>query len=159
MINNRPFEAVLGEDSKRVIAMYPQSTSAGKLKEAELALLHPDSPDYVGEWAEGKTPLCAPIHDSLLFHVPDQGHEDFVACAVEVMRRPLYQMPCPEEWNIGPYIRTNVEVKISPAGGSWGDVSTMTIPDMLPETATESLYLSPNEEEWEDMQDLETKFQ
>lgn len=158
MINNRPFEAVLGEDSKRVIAMYPQSTSAGKLKEAELALLHPDSPDYVGEWAEGKTPLCAPIHDSLLFHVPDQGHEEFVYHAVEVMRRPLLQMPCPAEWGMGSHIRTNVEVKISPVGGSWGDTSVMAIPDMLPETATESLYLPDDPDEWEDVQDLETKF-
>lgn len=157
MINKRPFEVVLGEDSKRVIAMYPQSNSSGKLKEAELTLFHPESPNYIGEAAEGRTPLCSPIHDSLLLHVPDRGHEMILSIVVEVMRRPLLQMPCPAEWGIGSHIRTNVAVKVSPVGGSWEDVETIEIPDMAPATASETLYLPVEESEWEDMAELETK--
>lgn len=157
MVNGRPFEVVFGEDSKRVIAMYPQSNSAGKLKEAELALFHPDSADYIGEAAEGKTPLVAPIHDSLLLHVPDRVHELIMSIAVEVMRRPTWQMPCPAEWGIGSHIRTNVAVKISPVGGSWGDMDTVEIPDMAPATASETLYSPVEDDQWEDVMDLETR--
>ena len=159
MINGRPFEVVLGEDSKRVIAMYPQSNSAGKLKEAELALFHPESEDYIGEIADGKTPLVAPIHDSLLLHVPDRVHELVLSKVVEVMRRPSYQMPCPPEWGIGPYIRTNVAVKVSPVGGSWGDVEDVKIPDMMPETAMDGVYLPAEEDQYEDVQDLGTRME
>lgn len=156
LINGRPFEVVLGEDSKRVIAMYPQSNSAGKLKEAELTLFHYESDDYIGEVAEGRTPLIAPIHDSLLLHVPDRIHEWVLERVVEVMRRPAWQMPCPAEWGIGSHIRTNVAVKISPVGGSWGDVEDLAIPDMAPATASETLYLPVEEDQWEDIGDLET---
>lgn len=156
MINGRPFEVILGEDSKRVIAMYPQSNSSGKLKEAEINLFHPDSPTYIGEAADGKTPLVAPIHDSLLFHVPDRNHEMILSIAIEVMRRPLLQMPCPAEWGIGSHIRTNVAVKVSPVGGSWADCETIEIPDMAPATASETLYLPAEESEWEDIGELAT---
>lgn len=155
-MHGRPFEAILGEDSKRVIAMYPQSTSAGKLKEAELTLFHPESPDYIGELADGRTPLCAPIHDSLLLHVPDRIHELVIEKVIEVMRRPTLEMPCPAEWNIGTHIRTNVAVKVSPIGGSWGDCEDIDIPNMVPQTASETLYLPADEAEWEDIDELAT---
>lgn len=156
IINNRPFEVVLGEDSKRVVAFFPQSIAAGTLKEAQLTLFHPDSPSYIGEIADGRTPLIAPIHDSLLLHVPDRLYEWVIALAVEVMRKPLPQMPCPLEWGIGSHIRVNVAVKISPVGGSWGDVATYKIPDMAPATATESLYMPVEEQDWDDFSDLGT---
>lgn len=157
IINGRPFEKVMGEDSKRVIAFPPQSIAAGQLKEAELALFHPDSPDYMGQIADGRTPLIAPIHDSLLLHVPDRMTDWVVIHAAEVMRRPFWQMPMPVEWNRGTHLRVNVAAKVSPVGGSWADVEDMKLPDMAPATARESLYLPVEEAEYEDVQDLEVR--
>lgn len=159
IINRRPFQVAFGEDSKRVIAFFPQSIAAGTLKEAELTLFHPDSPCYIGDIAEGKTPLIAPIHDSLLMHVPDHLHEWVIALAVEVMRRPIPTMPCPPEWGIGSHIRVNVDVKVSPVGGSWADVKSISIPDMAPATAMENTYMPTEDQEWDDFQDLGTTIQ
>lgn len=154
IINRKPFEVKLGEDSKRVIALYPQSITAGKLKEAELALFHPASETYIGEIADGRTPLLHPIHDSLLLHMPDRMHEWAISIAIDVMRRPFPQMPCPPEWGIGSHIWTNVAVKVSPVGGSWAQCEEIKIPDMAHESASEPLYLPVDEEEIEDVQDL-----
>lgn len=157
IINNRPFEIVMGEDSKRVIAFPPQSIAGGQLKEAEIALFHPDSPSYMGEIADGRTPLVAPIHDSLLLHMPDRVCDWAIMNAIQVMRTPFWQMPCPEEWGIGSHLRVNVSVKVSPIGGSWADCEEIQIPDMVPATASEILYLPVDEAEYEDVGDLSTR--
>lgn len=157
IIHNRPFEKVLGEDSKRVIAFPPQSIAAGTLKEAELMLFHPDSPDYIGELADGRTPLIAPIHDSLLLHVPDRIHEWVIMHCAEVMRRPIPTMPLPAEWNMGTHLRVNVAAKVSPVGGSWAECDDVKLPDMAAETARETLYTPVDDAEWEDVEDLQVE--
>ncbi|HET9253885.1 MAG TPA: DNA polymerase [Pseudonocardiaceae bacterium] len=157
IINRRPFEVVPGEDSKRVIALFPQSITAGKLKEAQLNLLHPESRTFIGHAAEGKTPLLHPIHDSLLFHFPDRVWEWAASIAVLVMRAPCLQMPCPEEWGIGSHIRTNVEVKVSPVGGSWAECEPVPIDDRLPETAIDATYLPIDEEDLDEVDDLKAR--
>ncbi len=156
IIHGRPFEKVMGEDSKRVIAFPPQSIAAGTLKEAELALFHPDSPDYIGEIADGRTPLVAPIHDSLLLHVPAYLADWVVLHCAEVMRRPIPTMPMRPEWNMGSHLRVNVAAKVSPVGGSWAQCEEVKLPDMAPETARETLYTPVDEQEWGDVEDLET---
>lgn len=158
IINGRPFEIVLGEDSKRVIAFPPQSIAAGTLKEAELALFHPESDTYIGAYGyEGRTPLMAPIHDSLLLNVPDQYCDWIMSVAIGVMRKPIPSMPLPPEWNMGTHLRVNVAVKASPVGGSWEEVETVQIPDMVPETAAESMYLPVEEQDYEDAVDMATR--
>lgn len=157
IINNRPFEIIMGEDSKRVIAFPPQSIAGGQLKEAEISLFHPESPYYMGEIADGKTPLIAPIHDSLLLHVPDRMVDWVVMNVLQVMRTPFWQMPMPAEWNMGSHLRVNVSVKVSPIGGSWADCEEIQIPDMAPATASEILYLPVEEDQYEDVGDLATR--
>jgi uracil-DNA glycosylase family 4 len=158
IINGRPFEVVLGEDSKRVIAFYPQSTSAGVLKDAMLLLFHPDSPLYIGDAYYGRTPLRAPVHDSLLLEVPEADIEWVLERVLLAMRRPIVEQPCPAEWNIGPYLTIGVEAKI---GRDWLDMEKITLTDAVgdaPAAASvhETMYLPPEEDEQEDDFDLGT---
>ncbi len=155
IIHNRPFEKVMGEDSKRVIAFPPQSIAAGTLKEAALTLFHPDSPDTIGTLAEGKTPLVAPIHDSFLLHVPDHLHEWVVLHAAEVMRRSIPTMPLPADWGMGTHLRVNVAAKVSPVGGSWAECEDVALPEMVAETARETLYSPVEDSEWDEVEDLQ----
>lgn len=153
-INGRWFSVGLGEDSKRVIAFYPQSTSAGVLKDAMLLLFHPDSDLYIGDQYYGKTPLRAPVHDSLLLEVPDRQWDRVVERVLLAMRRPLVEQPNPPEWGLGPYLRIGVEAK---AGTNWLDMKKIDIPDAAPETASELMYSPPEEDEMDDDHDLGTQ--
>lgn len=156
IINGRPFEVVPGPDFNRVVADPGQSTAAGQLKEVELQLFHPDSPTYIGEAYFGRTPLRAPIHDSLLMEIPDRALDLTLSVVVNVMRKPSIYMPCPPEWGIGTHLRINVAVKV---GRDWGHMEDLAIPDMVPEVAREGLYLPPEEVEYDDVGELETKLQ
>lgn len=156
ILNHRPFKVMLGEDSKRVIAFYPQSIAGGRLKEAELELFHPESEDFIGDRYYGRTPLRAPIHDSLLMEVPDREFAAVVEQTVQVMRRPEYRQPCPPEWGIGDFLRVGVSAK---AGRDWMHMEEIDLPEMVPETAKEQMFFPVEESEYEDVQDLETRFQ
>lgn len=153
IMNNRPFKVQLGEDSKRVIAFYPQSIAAGRMKEAELELFHPESPDYIGDMYYGQTPFRAPIHDSLLLEVPDQVWDYVVETVVGVMRRPELRQPVPEEWGIGSHLRIGVAAK---AGRDWMHMEEIELPEMVPETAREQMFLPVEEDQYEDVLDLGT---
>lgn len=115
-LHGRWFKVVLGGDSKRVIAFYPQSIAAGVLKRAELRLFHPDSPDYIGDAYFGRTPLLHPIHDSLFLHVPNTVFDRVVRIVVRVMQDEIPELPIPREWGWGNYLRIGVDAK---AGRSW----------------------------------------
>lgn len=156
ILNMRPFKVNLGEDSKRCIAFYPQSIAAGRLKEAELELFHPDSPDYIGDRYFGRSPLRAPIHDSLLMEVPDRELDYVLEQVVTVMRRPEYRQPCPPEWGIGDYLRVGVSAKV---GRNWGHMEKVKLPEMMPETATEQMFSPVEVDQWEDVLDLGTVIQ
>lgn len=154
ILNGRPFRVYLGEDSKRVIAFYPQSIAAGRLKEAELELFHPESPDFIGDRYYGRTPLRAPIHDSLLMEVPGRELDYVVEQSVGNMRRPEYRQPCPPEWGIGDYLRVGVSAKV---GKDWMHMDDIQLPDMLPAEAREPMYLPMEEDQYDEVQDLSTQ--
>lgn len=117
IMHGRYFKIDWGGDSKRVIAFYPQSTGAGVLKRAEMLLFgDPDSPDYIGDCYFGRTPLLGPIHDALLLHVPNLIYDRVLETVVRVMQAEIPQLPCPPEWNIGPFLRIGVEAK---GGAAW----------------------------------------
>ena len=124
-LHGRPFKVQLGGDAKRVIAFYPQSTAAGRLKEAELDLFDPESPDYIGDCYFGRTPLLGPIHDSLLLHIPARCFERVVETVCRVMSRPTSHLPCPPEWNLGPHLAIGVAAK---AGKDWASMMELDIP-------------------------------
>jgi DNA polymerase family A len=156
LLGGRPYKIVLGEDAKRTIAFYPQSIAAGRLKEAEIDLLHPESDDFVGDFYYGRTPFRVPIHDSLLFECPDALVDRLIETAVGVMRRPEYRQPCPPEWGIGDYLQVDVAVKV---GREWGAMDDVAIPPMSKTPTTgvrESLYLPEESEQWADLDDLAT---
>lgn len=116
-IGNRNFFVGLGEDSKRAVAFYPQSTAAGIIKECMLRLFSdPSSPSYIGGAFHGRTPLRAPIHDSLLLEVPAAQVDRVIEKLVLEMTRPIVELPCPVEWNLGSHLSIGVEVKV---GTNW----------------------------------------
>lgn len=115
-MHGRWFKIDWGGDSNRVVAMYPQSIGAGVLKNAEIRLFHPDSPDYIGDAYFGRTPLLHPIHDSLFMHVPNRILDRVTQIAARVMQDEIPQLPIPAEWHMGRYLRIGVEAK---AGRTW----------------------------------------
>lgn len=115
-MHGRPFKADLGGDGNRVIAFYPQSIAAGRLKEAENDLFMPWSPYYIGDAYFGRTPLLGPIHDSLLLHIPVRIWDKVVEIVAQVMQRPSTYLPIPVEWGWGEYLPIGVAAK---AGRNW----------------------------------------
>lgn len=115
-MHGRPFRMQPGGDSNRVIAFYPQSTAAGRLKEAQIRLFHPDSADYIGDCYFGRTPLLGPIHDSLLLHIPNRCFDRVVEIVARVMQEPSTRLPIPVEWGWGNYLPIGVNAK---CGRNW----------------------------------------
>lgn len=118
-LHGRPFTIQPGGDWNRVVALYPQSTAAGRLKEAEAyddGLFVPWSPNYIGDAYFGRTPLCGPIHDSLLLHLPNRCVDRVVEIVVQVMQKPSGYLPIPAEWGWGEYLSIGVGAKI---GKNW----------------------------------------
>lgn len=156
LLNSRPFKVIQGEDAKRAIAFYPQSIAAGRLKEAQLDLLHPESEDFIGDLYYGRTPFRMPIHDSMLFECPDQACDRLIRRAVDVMRRPEWRQPCPAVWGIGDSLRIDVALKI---GRDWGRMEDVDITpmDKVPSSPVrEPFHLPEEEDQWEDLTDLAT---
>lgn len=115
-LHGRWFASGMGGDANRVIAFYPQSTAAGRLKEAQLRLFLPDSPDYIGDAYFGRTPLLVPIHDSLLLHVPNRAWDRVVETVIRVMQDPSERLPIPAAWGWGPSLPIGISAK---AGKNW----------------------------------------
>jgi len=121
-MHGRWFQVKFGGDANRVIAFYPQSIAAGRLKEAEAyppdGLFWPESPYYIGDCYFGRTPLLGPIHDSLLLHVPVRAWDRVVERVAYVMQRPSTFLPIPEDWGWGKYLPIGVSAK---AGRNWAE--------------------------------------
>jgi hypothetical protein len=117
----------LGEDSKRVVAYYPQSTAAGNIKEAALRLLDPTCKNYIGDLYFGQTPLRAMVHDSILVEVPEQLAERCIERMVAEMVAPIPEQPCPAEWGLGPQLSIGVSVK---AGKDWLDMKEIDLAEV-----------------------------
>ena len=148
-INGQPFRLSRGADANRAIADYPQSIAAGDLKEVELRLFaDPDSPSYIGDAYFGRTPLRAPIHDSLLLEIPFRQYDRVTERVALEMRRPIVEQPLPEAWGLGPHLQIGIAAK---AGENWADMV-----DVLDAIGTPDEALRPMEvADQEDVDDLQ----
>lgn len=128
-INGIWYGIQLGEDAKKVVAYYPQSTARGVLTEACFPLfdLEDELADscYIGDLYYGETPLRAPIHDSLLLEVPTRKVDRLIERVAYAMQRPVEALPCPEAWGIGPHLTIGVDAKIGP---DWGSMEKLALP-------------------------------
>lgn len=127
--NNAWFEIRLGDDAKRCVAFYPQSTAAGIIRLCGLRLFAPPAaqeeafdrtyPDsYIGDRYFSQTPLRAIIHDSFLMEVPDALLADTIDRALGEMRRPVAEMPLP--WAPDENLTLDAAVKV---GKNWAPAS------------------------------------
>jgi len=121
-MHKRWFKVKFGGDGNRVVAYYPQSIAAGRLKEVEAyppdGLFWPESPYYIGDCYFGRTPLLGPVHDSLLLHIPNRCWDRVVEKVAYVMQQPSEYLPIPAEWQMGDYLPIGVSAK---AGRNWAD--------------------------------------
>lgn len=123
-INSQPFRLGRGSDANRAIALYPQSIAAGNLKEVELRLFADhDSPSYIGDAYFGRTPLRAPIHDSLLLEVPFRTWDRVAEKVGLEMQRPILEQPLPAAWGLGTHLTIGVAAK---AGENWADCQDLS---------------------------------
>jgi DNA polymerase I-like protein with 3'-5' exonuclease and polymerase domains/uracil-DNA glycosylase len=159
-MNGRLYAATRGEDAKRALAFYPQSTAAGILKEVLLAcFLDPEAPHYVGDAYFGRTPLRAPIHDSLLLEVPTRQEDRVLEAVFTEMLRPVEELPLPPAWHRGACVTIGVEAKV---GVNWQDVEKVKTPDLAHlgltndanDLASDRTYWPATEDEEEDLLDL-----
>jgi uracil-DNA glycosylase family 4 len=119
-INGQHFRIAHGPDANRAIAFYPQSIASGVLKEALLRLLlNHDSPSYIGEAYFGRTPLRAPIHDSMFLEVPFRQVDHVLEKVGLEMQRPIIEQPNLPEWNMGDHLRIGVAAKV---GDDWQEM-------------------------------------
>jgi uracil-DNA glycosylase family 4 len=130
----RYYAIARGPDAKRAISFYPQSTASGILKNALLALFTPDSPDYIGDLYFGKTPLRAPIHDSLLLELPVRVWDRALERVYRAMLRPIKELPLvwiPVEertrLGLGAFLSIGVEGK---AGQDWSRMTVLPSPTL-----------------------------
>jgi hypothetical protein len=146
-IQGRPYAIVLGEDAKRAVAFFPQSTAAGVLKDAMLRLFDPDGPSYIGDAYFGRTPLRAPIHDSLFLEVPVRAWDRVLERVVLEMTRPVPELPL--NWvsredrvrfGFGDHLSIGVEAK---TGDDWGSMQPIDtaglVAGVIPETTAFAL--------------------
>lgn len=150
-IQGRWFAINWGEDSKRVIAFFPQSTASGVLKRSIRALLtQPDHPSYIGDAYYGRTPLRAPVHDSLLLEVPDRSWDRVVERVAREMQRSILEQPLPPEWNMGSHLTVGIDAK---AGKNWLDTETIPVPSGEP-ALNEGTYFGTEESDEEDAAEM-----
>ena len=114
--SGKTFALILGDDAKKSIAFYPQSTAGGNIKEACLRLFNPDHESFIGDAYFGRTPLRMPIHDSLVLEVPDAKVDRVIECVSREMTRPIEAQPCPEEWGMGSHLTIGVGIEL---GRTW----------------------------------------
>lgn len=153
-IQGKYFAITLGEDSKRAVAFYPQSTAAGILKEVMLRLFDPDSPSYIGDAYYGRTPFRAPIHDSLLLEIPVRVWDSVVEKVYREMLMPVKELPLDwvpvaerERLGFGPYVTIGVEGK---AGADWLHMETIPSPTLQELGVSPDGTFFPHEEEEEE---------
>jgi hypothetical protein len=138
MVNNEgvKFGIGWGEDSKRVIALYPQSTAAGVLKRSARPLFaRPDHPSYIGTTYYDRTPLRAPIHDSFLLEVPERAWDRVVEAVAREMQRPIAEQPVPAGWAMGTHLTVGIEAK---AGRNWLEMEKIEVPSFQASGVIES---------------------
>jgi uracil-DNA glycosylase family 4 len=148
LINGQHFKIGQAEDSKRCLAFYPQSIAAGILKEAMLRLFaEPESPSYIGDAYFGRTPLRAPIHDSLLLEIPHRQWDRVCETVFREMQRPVVQQPLPEAWGMGAHVAIGIAAK---AGDDWMAMETVPVPGFFTEWSPEPMEIE-DEDDWSDL--------
>ena len=152
-IQGRWFGVGWGEDSKRVIAFYPQSTAAGVLKRSIRPLFcQQDHLSYIGDQYYGRTPLRAPIHDSLLLEVPHRAWDRVLEAVAREMQRPVVEQPLPAVWGMGSHLAIGVEAK---AGTNWLDTEHVSLPTWqelgVSNDTTQWPVEESDEEDWGEM--------
>jgi len=147
-INGQHFKISLGPDGNRALSFYPQSIAAGILKEAMLRLLaNPESPSYIGDAYYGKTPLRAPIHDSLLLEIPVRVWDRVVEIVCQEMQRPVGELPLPAGW-AGEAVAIGVAAK---AGKNWAAMEKIAVPGYESDWVAEPVEVE-DEDDWSDLQ-------
>lgn len=149
------FKQILGEDSKRCVAFFPQSIAAGVLKEAELELFDPESSNYIGDAYYGRTPLRAPIHDSLLMEVPVAQWDRVTEKVYTAMLRPVEELPIPLEWGMGEHLQVGIAAKASAIAGNWEDMEDIKVPGWS-EIASDEPAFPVEDDDQDDFEDLQT---
>lgn len=155
--NGIHYAVQLGEDAKRCVAFYPQSTARGVLTDACLALFDPEHEladrCYIGDFYYGETPLRAPIHDSLLLECPTRKVDQLLERVAYAMQRPVEALPCPAEWGIGSHLTIGVDAKMGP---SWGEMKKVELPSLQDlGVANDTLFTPAEEDDEEDVSQLE----
>ena len=148
-INGQWFRVSLGPDGNRALSFYPQSISSGVLKEAMLRLFaERDSPSYIGDVYFGRTPLRAPIHDSLLLEIPDRRWDRTFETVCMEMQRPVIEQPLPGNWGRpGEYLAIGVAAK---AGSDWAAMEDLVVPGYDAEWQAEPMEVE-DEDDWADL--------
>jgi DNA polymerase I-like protein with 3'-5' exonuclease and polymerase domains len=123
-INRRMFAITLGEDAKRALAFYPQSTTGGIIKETALGLLDPESENYVGDSYLGGSPLRALIHDSILLEVEKAKLDHALERVYKQMTGPIKQQPLDPSWGMGEHLTIGVTIKV---GSDWGSMEKVKL--------------------------------
>lgn len=147
----------LGEDAKRCIAYYPQSIVRGVLTEAAIDLFAPDwhprhRPDlYIGDAYYGRTPLRAPVYDSLMLEVPTRAVDRVAERVFAAMGAGIEELGCPAPWGIGHHLTIGVDGMI---GEDWAkDEMEPLVP---PSVASDVAVFADAAEDDEDLTDLGT---
>ena len=149
-INDQPFKVARGTDANRAIAFYPQSIAAGVLKEAGLRLFaDPTSTSYIGDVYFGKTPLRAPIHDSLLLEVPFRKWDYTLERVALEMQRPVAEQPNLPAWGYGTHLQIGIAAK---SGANWQETEEVPIRG-FEAIDTDGVPMElEDEEDWGDLQ-------
>lgn len=100
-----------GEDAKRLISFFPQSTAAAIIKQAGKRLW------YEFPWV-GQT-MRLWIHDEILGEGSDEEIERCLQISQEVMEAPIPQLPLDPAWGMGDYLSIGTEAKV---GRCWADM-------------------------------------
>ena len=106
-----------GSDWNKVIAFYPQSSSAGVLYDACLRMMDPTGPWYVGNLYHDQTPIRALIHDEVVFEVPKKNAAKLIELATMAMKEPVTKQMLP--WDTKTPLKFDVDVRVGP---SWGEM-------------------------------------
>ena len=150
--HGQPYAVELGEDAKRSVAFYPQSTGRGMLTEAMLRLFDPIEAEpynsYIGDAYFGRTPLRAPIHDSLFLEFPRRIQDRALEIVIREMTRPCVQLPNPASWGLGEYLVVDVEAKVGMAWSAMETVEGFSVGESAPYEAA----LASDEEDVEALQ-------
>jgi hypothetical protein len=129
-IGGTVFDVFRGEDAKRAVSFFPQSTAAGVIRLTCWRLSHPNSPYYIGDMYYGRTPLRMPIHDSVVLEVPDDRLDYVLDRTLRAMTDPFIDsngrpiLPLPSAWGMGEHLTFGVEMS---AGKDWCDMKKIKI--------------------------------